>query len=171
MVLTASILGRNEAIPPVRCVLGSRSITYYTLVSDQFTQLHGQVIPGTLRDSLFILAGLLEQTTKLKPLEIMSDTAAYSDIIFGLFYLLGYRFSPRIADIGKSRYWRINREAKYGLLEEASRNRINTARIADHWEDILRLVGSLKLGRVKAPDVTRVLARDGAQANRPRGDR
>ena len=130
-----------------------RGITYYTLVSDQFTQLHGQVIPGTLRDSLFILAGLLEQTTNLKPLEIMSDTAAYSDIIFGLFHLLGYRFSPRIADIGKSRYWRINREAKYGLLEEASRNRINTARIADHWEDILRLVGSLKLGRVKASDV------------------
>ena len=139
-----------------------RGITYYTLISDQFTQLHGQVIPGTIRDSLYILAGLLEQATSLKPVEIMSDTAGYSDVVFGLFHLLGFRFSPRLADVGRLRYWRISREANYGPLEGVSKNRVNMARIADYWEDILRLVGSLKLGKVKAPDVMRVLARDGA---------
>jgi TnpA family transposase len=29
----------------------------------------------------------------------MTDTGAYSDIVFGLFRLLGYRFSSRLADI------------------------------------------------------------------------
>ena len=38
-----------------------RGITYYNFTSDQFTGFHGIVIPGTLRDSLFILEGLLEQ--------------------------------------------------------------------------------------------------------------
>ena len=66
-----------------------RGITYYTLISDQFTQLHGQVISGTVKDSLFILANLLEQVTSVKPTEVMSDTGAYSDTIFGLFHLLG----------------------------------------------------------------------------------
>ena len=37
-----------------------RGITYYNFTSDQFTGFHGIVIPGTLRDSLFLLAGLLE---------------------------------------------------------------------------------------------------------------
>ena len=35
----------------------------------------------------------------------MTDTGAYTDVVFGLFWLLGYRFSPRIADIGGARYW------------------------------------------------------------------
>ena len=29
----------------------------------------------------------------------MTDTGAYSDVVFGLFRLLGYRFSPRLADV------------------------------------------------------------------------
>ena len=55
-----------------------KGITYYNFTSDQFTGFHGIVIPGTLRDSLFILEGLLEQQTSLRPLEIMSDTAGYA---------------------------------------------------------------------------------------------
>ncbi len=61
-----------------------RGITYYNFTSDQFTGFHGIVIPGTLRDSLFILEGLLEQQTSLRPLEIMADTAGASDVVFGL---------------------------------------------------------------------------------------
>jgi TnpA family transposase len=89
-----------------------RGITYYNFTSDQFTGFHGIVIPGTLRDSLFLLAGLLEQQTSLQPLEIMTDTAGYSDVVFGLFWLLGYQFSPRLADIGEARYWRIEPTAE-----------------------------------------------------------
>ncbi len=80
-----------------------RGITWYNLVSDQSTGLGGLAVPGTLRDSLVLLGLLLEQETPLRPQEIMTDTAAYSDVIFGLFWLLGYRFSPRLADIGGAR--------------------------------------------------------------------
>ncbi|MBI5813081.1 MAG: Tn3 family transposase [Meiothermus silvanus] len=37
--------------------------------------LHGILVHGTLRDSLYILATLLAQRTSLEPREIMSDTA------------------------------------------------------------------------------------------------
>jgi TnpA family transposase len=46
----------------------------------------------------------------------MTDTAAYADTVFGLFWLLGYQFSPRLADIGDARFWRIERTADYGPL-------------------------------------------------------
>ena len=74
-----------------------RGITYYNMLSNQFSGLNAQIIPGTLRDSLHILALRLEQETDLEPNEIMTDTAAYSDVVFGLFWLLGYQFSPRLA--------------------------------------------------------------------------
>ena len=55
---------------------------------------------------MFVLDGLLEQQTSLNPLEMMTDTTGVSDVVFGLFWLLGYQFSPRLADIGESRFWR-----------------------------------------------------------------
>jgi len=134
-----------------------RGATYYNLMSDQFTGLNGIVIPGTLRDSLYLLALVLEQETELAPVEIMTDTGAYTDVVFGLFRLLGYRFSPRIADVGGTRYWRIDRTADYGALNSLARHRINTRLIKAHWDDMLRLAGSLKLGVVQATAIMRTL--------------
>ena len=98
-------------------------MTYYDLTSNQFTGLNGIAVPGTLRDSLVLLAVVLEQQTELQPTQIMTDTGAYSDVIFGLFRLLGYRFSPRLADIGGTRFWRIDPKADYGQLNWIARQR------------------------------------------------
>ena len=100
-----------------------RGVTYYNFTSDQFTGFHGIVIPGTLRDSLFILEGLLEHQTRLRPVQLMSDTAGSSEIVFALFWLLGFQFSPRLADIGGARFWRIDAQADYGVLDYLARHR------------------------------------------------
>jgi TnpA family transposase len=100
---------------------------------------------------------VLEQETEFQPSRIMTDTGAYSDVVFGLFRLLGYRFSPRLADIGGARFWRTDREADYGVLNHVSRHRINLDRIIPHWDDLLRLAGSLKLGKVSPANIMRSL--------------
>jgi TnpA family transposase len=134
-----------------------RGVTYYNFTSDQFTGFHAIVIPGTLRDSLCILDGLLEQQTSLRPTELMSDTAGYSDVVFGLFWLLGYQFSPRLADVGEARLWRIDPDVDYGPLNGLAAHRVRTDLIATHWDDLLRVAGSLKLGTVSASDLIRSL--------------
>ena len=134
-----------------------RGVTYYNFTSDQFTGFHAIVIPGTLRDSLYILDGLLEQQTSLRPTELMSDTAGYSDVVFGLFWLLGYQFSPRLADVGETRLWRVDPAADYGVLNGLASHRVRTDLIATHWDDLLRVAGSLKLGTVSASDLIRSL--------------
>ena len=134
-----------------------RGITYYNLVSDQFTGLHGITVPGTLRDSLVLLSVVLEQETELQPTQIMTDTGAYSDVVFGLFRLLGYRFSPRLADVGGTRFWRIDPHADYGLFNSVARQKVNLELIARNWDDLLRLAGSLKLGKVSPAAIMRTL--------------
>jgi TnpA family transposase len=134
-----------------------RGVTWYNLSSDQYTGLNAVTVPGTLRDSLNLLAVVLEQETDLSPTEIMSDTAGYTDAIFGIFHLLGYQFSPRIADVGGARFWRVDRHADYGVLDELAANRVNLKLVAEHWDDLLRLAGSLKLGVVRAAGLTRTL--------------
>jgi TnpA family transposase len=143
---------------PNRKYFGSKKgITWYNFISDQFSGFHGIAVPGTLRDSIFILEGLLEQQTGLNPTEIMTDTAGASDIIFGLFWLLGYQFSPRLADAGAAVFWRIDKDADYGVLNDLARGCVNTKRIEQNWDDMLRIAGSLKLGTVQASELIRSL--------------
>jgi len=134
-----------------------RGVTWYNLLSDQGTGLNAITVPGTLRDSLVLLSVVLEQQTELHPTQIMTDTGAYSDVVFGLFRLLGFRFCPSLADIGGTRFWRVEAKADYGELNVLARHRVSLDRITPHWDDVLRLVGSLKLGRVSAMNIMRTL--------------
>ncbi|WP_155517374.1 Tn3 family transposase, partial [Pseudomonas amygdali] len=102
----------------------------------------------------------LEQQTELQPTQIMTDNGAYSDVVFGLFRLLGYRFSPRLADIGGTRFWRVDAQADYGELNALAKQCVNLDRITPHWDDVLRLIGSLKLGLVPAMGIMRTLQVD-----------
>lgn len=143
----------------------SKGITWYNFISDQYSGFHDIVVPGTLRDSIFVLEGLLEQQTSLNPTEIMTDTAGSSDIVFGLFWLLGHQFSPRLADAGATVFWRIDKESDYEILDELARGQINVDRINDHWDDMLRVAGSLKLGTIQASELIRSLLK----SDRPSG--
>lgn len=138
-----------------------RGVTYYNFTSDQFTGFHGIVIPGTIRDSLYLLEGILNQQTNLKPHEVMTDTSGYSDIIFGLFGILGYQFSPRLADIGSAKFWRIDLKDDYGVLNNLARSKIRKDIIDKYWDDCLRIAGSLKIGTVNPTQLMQMLQKNG----------
>jgi TnpA family transposase len=65
----------------------------------------------------------------------------------GLFRMLGYRFSPRIADLSDQRFWRADPiggpAGDYGPLNAIARDKVNLERIRTHWPDMLRVAGSL----------------------------
>lgn len=146
-----------HAAPNPKYFKSGRGVTWYNLISNQRTGLNAVTVPGTLRDSLILLGVVLEQQTELQPMRIMTDAGAYSDIVFGLFRLLGLRFSPRLADMGGARFWRIDPLADYGKLNILAKNQINMDVISPEWDDILRLLASLKLGRVPAAGIMRTL--------------
>jgi TnpA family transposase len=50
------------------------------------------------------------------------------------------------------RFWRVDGNAHYGILNDLAPNKINIKLILEHWDDLLRLAGSLKLGIVHAAD-------------------
>lgn len=146
-----------NAVPNPKYFGTGRGITLVNYTSDQFSGFKNIVVTGTLRDSLVVLEGLLNQETKLQPKELMTDTASYSDVIFGLFHLLGYQFSPRLADIGEARFWRIDASANYGALNGLARHTINRTLITENWDDLLRVAGSLKLGTVNVTELLKSL--------------
>jgi len=154
---------RNAGPNPTSFGTG-KGVTYRNYTSDQFSGFAAVVIPGTIKDALYVLDGLLEQQTILEPTALMTDTGSYADLIFGLFRLLGYQFSPRRKDLGDTRLWRCDPQANYGARNGVARQRINTALIAAHWDDLLRVAGSLRLGTVRASELIRTLQPGGHAA-------
>jgi TnpA family transposase len=80
-------------------------------------------------------------------------------VVFGLFWLLGYQFSPRLADIDEAQFWRLDPMADYGVLNTIARSRVNTKLIARNWDDLLRVAGSLQQGTVSASELMRSILR------------
>jgi TnpA family transposase len=64
---------------------------------------------------------------------------------------LGLRFSPRIADLGGARLYRLRDDFEhYPHVEARLTGRVDLAVIAGGWDEMLRVAGSLKLGYVTA---------------------
>jgi TnpA family transposase len=108
-----------------------------------------KVIPSTLRDATVILDGILDNQTELQIQEHVADTSGYTEATFALFSLLGLQFSPRIRDLGRQRLYRLG-EVPPGQARRLLKGKINTDLIKRHWDDLLRLAGSLKGERVPA---------------------
>src|SRR5205085_6171480 len=78
-----------------------------------------------------------------------SDTAGYTDLIFGLFDVLGYRFAPRLRDLPDQVLHRARKEAEYGALAPVLRQALRPELIVQHWDDLNRLAASFKDGLVR----------------------
>ena len=136
-----------------------RGSTLYTWMADTHAGFHQTLIPGTQRDSLYALDGLVANQTVVRPDTVSTDTAGASEIVFALAWMLGYRYAPRLADLADHRLWRIDVAAHYGPLQGLARNRINTALIVSQWDQICRLAASLEARTVTPSAILRSLQR------------
>jgi TnpA family transposase len=127
-----------------------RGVTFYTWTSDQFSQYGTKVIPATVRDATYVLDEILDNETELPIVEHTTDTAGYTELVFALFDLLGLQFAPRIRDLGDQHLYRVDRTHIYRHLGPRLKGTIKRDRILRRWDDLLRVVGSLKLGWVTA---------------------
>ncbi|MEU4516281.1 Tn3 family transposase [Nonomuraea wenchangensis] len=142
-----------------------RGLTWLNAVNDQVAGIGQMVVPGTPRDSLYILDCLINLDAGPKPEVVTTDHASDSDMVFGIFSMLGYRFAPRFADLGDQRFWRTELPDRstgdYGVLEAIARNKLNPKKVTTQWPDMLRVAGSLVTNQVRAYDLLRMFARQG----------
>jgi hypothetical protein len=99
--LVASVDGMRFVVPvrslhsrpsPLYWGIGKRprGSTWLNTVSDKVMGLGGLLVPGTLRDSLFILDAIHRLDAIEHPEVITTDQGSYSDIVYGLFAICGY---------------------------------------------------------------------------------
>jgi TnpA family transposase len=78
-------------------------VKLYTHLSDQYGPYHSTTISATASEAPYLGDGLRYNETDLEIGEHYSDTGAFTDQIFGICPLLGFRYAPRIRDLGDKR--------------------------------------------------------------------
>lgn len=129
-------------------------LSTYTHVTDQHTTYGTKIIVATKREAHYVLDEILGNATDIPITEHATDTHGVTLVNFGLFDLLGLQLSPRIRDLGKITLYRTGPksefEAAFPLDGPLLTRRVNLDLIAGHWDDLLRLAGSLKFGHATA---------------------
>ncbi len=141
-------VNNRQAVALPRYFGYGKGLTFYTWTSDQHSQYGDKVIPSTMRDAPYLLDAILDNETELNILEHTTDTAGYTDVMFALFDLLGLQFSPRLRALKSKCLYLINKEIKYPNLKPLFKGKIHTDYILNRWDNLLRVVGSLKFGWV-----------------------
>ena len=125
-----------------------RGMTLYSHVNNRGEQFWIDVVNCTMREATYVLDGLLYQDApEIK--EHYTDTAGYTDLIFGLFTLLGFRFAPRLRDLPDQTLYRARKGFDYGVLMPTLKKDIRVDLIVQHWDDLNRIAASLKDGLIR----------------------
>ena len=121
-----------------------RAVTVYTHTSDQYSVFGTRVVSCSPREALYVLDGLLENNTVLRLREHYTDTHGFTEHIFGLSYLLGYSFMPRLRDLADQRLYKPEREVNYGCLNPLFRAIVDKELIRERWDQLVRVAASLR---------------------------
>jgi TnpA family transposase len=120
-------------------------------VTDHYATFGTKVIPASAREGLFALDeifALRDRDSELAIAGHTTDTAGFTDLLFGVYDVVGLGFSPRIRDLADQRLWCLDDTALPDLVEPLMVNRVNVELIAAHWDDLLRLGASIHEGAV-----------------------
>jgi TnpA family transposase len=150
--------GRAEAGGNVNPKYGSDpGVLFYNHISDQYAPFHTEVINVGVRDATYVLDGLLYHESDLRIEEHYTDTAGFTDHVFALMHLLGFRFAPRIRDLADKRLFVPAKPTDHPALSALIGGTINAKHIRNHWSEILRLATSIRQGTVTASLMLRKL--------------
>jgi len=121
-----------------------KALTVYTHTSNQYSVFSSQVISCGPREALYVLDGLLDNDTNLQPREHYTDTHGFTEQLFGLCYLLGFSFMPRLKDLGDQQLYKISKTEDYGELSSIFRQTIDWQLIEDQYDQLVKIAASLK---------------------------
>jgi TnpA family transposase len=136
---------------------GYGGIGYY-LVSDTYIALFSRFLACGAYEGHAILDFVAENRSLLQPSTIHSDTHGQSAPIFGLAHLLGIELMPRIRSWQDLHLFRPDAGARYEHIDALFTATIDWDLIAAHLPDMLRVVLSIRAGRLLPSAILRRLA-------------
>ncbi len=135
-----------------------QGVSAYTFVDSRSFLWYSTVFSSAERESAYVIDGLMHNDVVKSDIH-STDTHGYSEAVFGVTHFLEIAYAPRIKSL--------KRQTLYAFRSMPQQDRktwavqpqkyFDEAVVRDHWEDILRLVVTIKLKQATASDIFRRL--------------
>ena len=123
-----------------------KGVSAYTFIDERHFLFHSLIVSSPEKESPYVIDGLMHNEVVRSDIH-STDTGGYTEILFGAMHLLGFAYAPRIKNFGVQRAYGFRRrreyeEKGYRILPDGY---IQSSRIEDQWDEILRFVATIKL--------------------------
>ena len=119
---------------------------------------YSRIIAAAASEAPYVLDGLMHHESAVEIHEHATDTAGAVESIFALAHAFGYRFAPRIRDLGERKLYVADRDMAEGLPDAVLGGVINRTTIEENWVEVLRLAASIRAGVVPPSVILKKLA-------------
>ncbi len=126
----------------------------YTFIDERAFLWHSLAFSAADRESHYVIDGLMRNDVVKSDIH-STDSHGYSEAIFAITHLLGLSYAPRIKNLKKQTLYTFKLRAN--LIDEewliTPEKYINKKIIEETWDDILRLVATIKLKETTASEI------------------
>jgi TnpA family transposase len=136
-------------------LLGARHVRYghfggiaYHHISDTYIALFSHFIACGVWEAVYILDGLLRNTSALQPDTLHADTHGQSEPVFGLAALLGIKLMPRMRTWNDVTFYRVDRNTTYQHIDRLLTQVVDWDLIERYWQDMMQVVLSIQAGKI-----------------------
>jgi TnpA family transposase len=123
----------------------------YSYISSTYIALFGHFMSG-MQEAIHMIDSVYQNKSAIQPEYIHGDTHAQNLIVFGICYLLGIKLMPRIKGIKKLIFYKPDNKITYNNLDPLFRKSIKWAIIQKYYRHMLRVVMTIKEGKVNIVD-------------------
>jgi TnpA family transposase len=130
----------------------------YYMISGKYIALHFNFISCGVHESIYLLDGIGENDSDIKPTKIHGDSWAQSEVLFGFSMLLAIAIMPRIKNFKHLYFYKASIDEQYANINELfTEKALDWELVETHYHDMLRVVMSVFKGKVKASTILRKL--------------
>jgi len=126
----------------------------YTFIDERAFLWYSLAFSAAERESHYVIDGLMRNDVVKSDIH-STDSHGYSEAIFAITHLLGFSYAPRIKNLKKQTLYTFKSRAK--LIDKewliTPEKYINKKIIEETWDDILRLVATIKLKETTASEI------------------
>lgn len=136
-------------------LLGAKHVRYgayggiaYHHISNMYIALFSHFIACGVWEAVYILDGLIKNTSALQPDTLYADTHGQSEPVFGLAALLGIKLMPRMRTWNDVTFYRADWGTTYKHIDALFTQVVDWDLIERHWLDLMQVVLSIQAGQV-----------------------
>lgn len=129
----------------------------YHHVSDKYVALFSHFISVGVWEAVYIIDGLIENTSDIQPDTLHADTQGQSLTVFGISHLLGINLMPRIRNWKDLIMYRPDKDTQYENIDTLFTDTIDWELIRIYWQEMMRVILSIRQGHLMPSTILRKL--------------